>query len=212
MLIRQSTLLIPLLLLAACAPPAPESSREPASSPPTKSASPSPAKPAALVVTPTPLPTATPVALTIELDEENEGQLAPVGFPASDPAMLAAKERAQATVADFVDAFENPALGYCCFSIKHPFVDGEQVEHMWVAVTRVRDDGTYVGTVANAPVYVSTPAEGQEVEIPPDSISDWMYVDNGVLRGGFTTRALYESLDPEQKRRFREEVPFRLEE
>jgi uncharacterized protein YegJ (DUF2314 family) len=58
---------------------------------------------------------------------------------------------------------------------------------MWL--TPVSFDGTtFHGTVNNEPEKVKTVRMGQKVTVAPSEISDWMYVENRKLVGGYTLR------------------------
>ena len=47
---------------------------------------------------------------------------------------------------------------------------------------------------------------GQLVSVNPSEISDWLYVDNGKLAGGYTVRAHYNELSPQQEQVFDREA------
>jgi uncharacterized protein YegJ (DUF2314 family) len=48
--------------------------------------------------------------------------------------------------------------------------------------------GRFKGKVDNAPMKIHGLKIGQVVSANPDEISDWAYVDNGKLVGGYTIR------------------------
>ena len=125
----------------------------------------------------------------------------------SDPQMTAAINKARATVDQFIAALHNPTDAQADFSIKLPVSDGEQVEHMWLSDVRYAE-GKFTGQIANEPLELTTVALGDDAEIPRDQISDWMYVDNGRLMGGYTIRRLRDSMPPDERREFDQSVPF----
>jgi len=43
---------------------------------------------------------------------------------------------------------------------------------------------------------------GDTIEIRPNEISDWMYIDNGTLRGGSTIRVLRNRMSVEERTAF----------
>lgn len=127
-----------------------------------------------------------------------------------DPAMNAAMDKARATVPTFIAALENPKPGQSGFTIKKPFKDGEKFEHMWI--DRVGYDGTkFRGSVANEPESVTNVIMGRRVTVAPDEISDWMFIDNGKLAGGYTLRVLRETLSPSEKAKFDKSLPFTID-
>jgi uncharacterized protein YegJ (DUF2314 family) len=124
-----------------------------------------------------------------------------------DPQMTAAINQARATVDQFIAALKNPTDVQADFSVKLPVVDGDQVEHMWLSDVRYAD-GRFTGQIANEPLEISTVALGDDAEVAADQISDWMYVDDGRLMGGYTIRRLRDSMPPDQRHEFDQSVPF----
>jgi uncharacterized protein YegJ (DUF2314 family) len=51
----------------------------------------------------------------------------------------------------------------------------------------------------------------QQVSVPLDNISDWMYVSDGRLIGGFTSRVLYGRMSPEERKQDDSGRPYRIE-
>lgn len=124
-----------------------------------------------------------------------------------DPQMNAAIETARKSVDTFIAVLKSPKPGQIEFSVKMEFIDGEDSEHMWL--TPVSFDGkNFQGTVSNDPRDVRTVKLGQKVSVAPDQISDWMYIDNGKLVGGFTSRVLRDKLTPDERAEFDKSLPF----
>ena len=121
-----------------------------------------------------------------------------------------AVEQARKTVGEFIKALQHPAAGQTDFEVKKPFVEGNDVEHIWLSDIEFAG-GHFKGKVDNAPMKIHGLKIGQVVSVNPDEISDWAYVDNGKLVGGYTIRAHYEALTPAQKKEFLREADFKLE-
>jgi uncharacterized protein YegJ (DUF2314 family) len=49
------------------------------------------------------------------------------------------------------------------------------------------------------------------VSVNPDEISDWVYIKNGKLVGGYTIRAHYNELTPQEKQEFNRSADFQME-
>ena len=49
---------------------------------------------------------------------------------------------------------------------------------------------------------------GQKVTVEPSKISDWMFVQNGRLVGGYTLRVLRDAMSPSERKEFDKNVPF----
>ena len=106
-----------------------------------------------------------------------------------DPRMNAAIDKARVTVEQFIRALSNPQSSQSGFSVKAPIRDGTKVEHMWLTPVRYQN-GNFVGKVNNDPDIVKTVKLGDQYDVKKADISDWMYVENGKLVGGFTIRVL----------------------
>ena len=125
----------------------------------------------------------------------------------ADPKMNAAIDKARSTVQTFIAALNAPKPDQSSFTVKMPFVDGEKVEHMWL--NNVNYDGTHFhGTVNNDPESVHNVKIGQRVTVAPKDISDWMYIDNRKLVGGWSVRVLRDGLPPDERAEFEKSLPF----
>jgi uncharacterized protein YegJ (DUF2314 family) len=83
-------------------------------------------------------------------------------------------------------------------------------EHIWLNQI-TKKDNQYYGVIANVPALAMQVKLGDSVEIPKDKISDWMYVQNGKLKGGYTIRALRDQLSETEKKAFDAENGFDVE-
>ena len=127
-----------------------------------------------------------------------------------DPRMNAAMEKARSTVNTFITALKSPKPGQSEFGVKMAFTDGKQVEHMWLSPVTY-DGKVFHGTVNNDPEMVKNVKLGQKVSVEPSKISDWMYVQNGKLVGGYTIRVLRDAMPAAQRAEFDKSVPFKID-
>jgi len=133
----------------------------------------------------------------------------PFQVPNEHAAMREAVAKARKTVGEFIDALQHPTAGEGDFEVKKPFVQKGDVEHIWLSeVTFV--GGHFQGKVDNEPSKIQGLKLGQVVSVNPDEISDWIYIKNGKLVGGYTIRAHYNELTPEQKQEFDRSADFRM--
>ncbi|HTK76267.1 MAG TPA: DUF2314 domain-containing protein [Gemmataceae bacterium] len=124
-----------------------------------------------------------------------------------DPRMNAAMAKARSIVGTFISALQSPKAGQSGFSVKMEFTEGKNVEHMWL--TSLSYDGRiFQGTVNNQPAKVKSVKIGQTVTVERAKISDWMFIENRKLVGGYTLRALRETLPPDERANFDKSVPF----
>jgi uncharacterized protein YegJ (DUF2314 family) len=124
-------------------------------------------------------------------------------------AMHRAVTEARKTVKKFIVALKHPAPGQQDFEVKKPFVQGDQVEHIWLSDVRLVGNH-FEGQIDNQPRKVQGFKLGQLVSVKPKEISDWLYIDNGKLVGGYTVRAHYYELSPQQKQEFDRDADFKM--
>src|SRR5258706_10786903 len=106
-----------------------------------------------------------------------------VNVEAEDPLMSAAIKKAASTLPEFKKVLAAPPASASAFSVKVAFPYGNNNrEHIWLG-TPSFSDGYVSGVVGNEPVYVTSIKLGQQVSAPEARVSDWMYVQEGVLHG-----------------------------
>lgn len=128
-----------------------------------------------------------------------EGNPDAVEIAASDAAILSAIQTARQTVGEFTTALDTQTPGRSDFTVKFPFEQNGDVEHMWI-VNLKHTGGKLKGTVDNEPTQITNIKLGQIVEIDAKGVSDWMYLENGKIVGAFTIKAIYKNY-PEADRR-----------
>ena len=129
--------------------------------------------------------------------------------PKDHAAVHGAVIEARKTVGEFITALKHPAPGQQDFEVKKPFIQGNEVEHIWLSDVRFVGN-RFEGQVDNKPEKIRGLKLGQLVSVNPNEISDWLYVDNGKLVGGYTVRAHYNELSPEQKQEFDRAADFKI--
>ena len=128
----------------------------------------------------------------------------------NDEAMRQATESARKTVNQFITAVKNPRPGQTDFEVLKPCVEGVEVEHIWLSDVKVVGN-RFQGTVDNAPRKATRLHEGQVCSVNPDEITDWLFIENGKLVGGYTVRAHYRLLSPADKAEFKQHADFKIE-
>jgi uncharacterized protein YegJ (DUF2314 family) len=127
-----------------------------------------------------------------------------------DPKMNAAIEKARSTADQFIAALAKPKKSQSSFTVKYRVADGDDGEHMWIDPVMFKD-GKFHGKLANEPDIVKTVKLNDDVSVAKEDISDWMYVDDGTLVGGFTLRAIRDSLTPKKQIEFDKGLPFKID-
>jgi uncharacterized protein YegJ (DUF2314 family) len=124
-----------------------------------------------------------------------------VSVQGTDERMNAAMAKARQTVDEFVAALNNPKSNQSGFAVKKRFESGGQIEHMWI--NHLSFDGTHFhGTLNNQPRSIKNVEHGDRVTVAKHEISDWMYLEDGRLRGGFTIRAIRDGMTPKEREEF----------
>jgi len=106
-----------------------------------------------------------------------------------DPELLTARQRARASLSQFIYALENPRAGQTLFAVKAKFVDGDRVEYMWLTDLRY-EDGEFTGVLNNEPSVVSNISMGEEHTVPAYEIDDWMILENAQIVGGYSVEVV----------------------
>jgi uncharacterized protein YegJ (DUF2314 family) len=125
-------------------------------------------------------------------------------------AMKRAVHQARRTVGVFIQALGRPAPGQSDFEVKKPFRQGDVVEHMWLSDITFKGN-RFHGYIDNIPRKIKGVKMGDKVSVNPNEISDWAFVENGRLVGGYTIRVLYSELSPEGRAALEKEARFRIE-
>jgi uncharacterized protein YegJ (DUF2314 family) len=133
-----------------------------------------------------------------------------VKVPADDPTMNAAIAKARATVGTFVTALRSHTASRSRYSVKIRITDGDANEHFWLSDVSY-DGSVFRGRIDNDPETVKNVTLGQPVSARATEISDWMYVDHGVLVGGYTLRVLRDAMSPSDRAEFDKSIPFKVE-
>ena len=121
-----------------------------------------------------------------------------------------AERRARRTVGTFITALRSPGPGQGSFQVKKTFVREGVVEHIWLADVTIKGR-RFVGKVDNKPEKIAGVNLGDQESVNPDEIDDWLYVDNGRMVGGYTVRALFAELSPQEQQDFEKQTGFRIE-
>jgi uncharacterized protein YegJ (DUF2314 family) len=134
-----------------------------------------------------------------------------VNFEIDDAGIEAAKAEARRTVNEFIARLER-AEGISHQAVKAELVvEGGGSEHVWVSDVRY-EDGMFVGAIGNTPVRATGFRLGEIMRVQPTQISDWSYVEDGRLVGGYTIRHIRSRMSERERRSMDENLPFSIEE
>jgi uncharacterized protein YegJ (DUF2314 family) len=119
-----------------------------------------------------------------------------------DPRMVAATEKARATAPEFAQALAAPKLNQEAFAVKMRVTDGKATDYMWISDLSF-DGQLFRGRLGNTPDAVTGVKLGDELAVKPGQLSDWMYVEDGRLVGGYTLRVIRVSPEVRARLEFR---------
>lgn len=120
--------------------------------------------------------------------------------------IVAALQKAHGTLPNFIKALQKPKPSQTQFSVKCAVADGGKMRHVWI--DNVTYDGKkFHGKLGNR-LMNKNAKSGSKVEVAPDGVSDWMYIENRKLVGGYTVRALRDGLSAQDKKKFDKDLPF----
>lgn len=101
----------------------------------------------------------------------------------------------------FDSAFRKGNYDKSLFAIKVRFPTKIGGEHIWAHSINL-DGETYYGILDDDAVTTDHVKAGDKIKIGIDSLSDWVYSDNGVMKGGFTIKVLRNKMTPKERSAF----------
>ena len=119
--------------------------------------------------------------------------------------MNQAIEKARLTLKEFDTALLSNNPNFKSFALKVRFGTHKGGEHIWVSEVSIKDDA-YYGVVDNLPESTNEVTVDELIKIDKQGISDWMYLNNAKVRGGYTIRLLRQRMDPAERTTFDNET------
>jgi uncharacterized protein YegJ (DUF2314 family) len=119
---------------------------------------------------------------------------------AGDTSMNAAITKAKNTISEFDIALKSNNPDYSDFAVKKKYDTEDGGEHMWISVMMLTN-GNYRGVVNNDAENTTEVKFGDTVVVKKSEITDWMYLEKNVLRGGYTIREIRNRLNQEERKK-----------
>jgi uncharacterized protein YegJ (DUF2314 family) len=142
---------------------------------------------------------------------ERDGEPEIYGVTDTDTEMNKAIKTANQTLDKFNEALKSGNPNFEYFALKTRFNTPNGGEHIWVSNIRFNDN-KYFGVIDNLPESTTDVNLGDTIQIKEDNISDWMYIDNQKLRGGYTVRVLRNRMTETERKQFDAENGLIIEE
>ncbi|GAA6765660.1 DUF2314 domain-containing protein [Flavobacterium sp. CGRL1] len=120
-----------------------------------------------------------------------------------DTKMKKAIRQAKASFNEFEIAIKSDNPNFKNFLLKKGFETPNGDEYLWVRNILInKANNNYVGIVANEPLYTKAVQNGDFIEINKDDVADWMYLDNDVVKGGYTLKLLRSQMSKKEQQQF----------
>ena len=130
-------------------------------------------------------------------------------FDRQDPDMSVAIANAKKSFGEFLRTFIAPKCTQTSFLVKVAIASEETVEHIWVADLDFSAPKPR-GVIANDSSTTGLRL-GQSLDFEPEQITDWMYIEDGLLVGGYTTRVIRNRMSPKERMEYDARAPYRFE-
>jgi uncharacterized protein YegJ (DUF2314 family) len=127
-----------------------------------------------------------------------------------DEEMNEAVNAAKGTIQLFEKAFLSKKYDETSFVLKVRFATPKGFEHIWVNNIEM-ENNNYYGTVNSPPESTTEVKEGEKIKIDKNNITDWLYNDNGKLRGGYTIKVIRNRMTKEERKQFDEEFQLKID-
>ncbi len=114
---------------------------------------------------------------------------------------LFSSELLNKTLDKFNEALKSGKPDFEYFALKTRFNTPNGGEHIWVS-NIILKEGKYFGVIDNLPESTTDVKLGDTIQIKNDNITDWMYIDNQKLRGGYTLRVLRNRMTETERKQF----------
>lgn len=130
--------------------------------------------------------------------------------PAADP-MAAATAKARATLPQFIEILRHRPKSARFVSVKVRYSDGKTTHDAWMDNVSYSKKSIRVLDDDDDDEDAKDKKKAKVVAVKTEDILDWMYVDKGVLYGGYTVRASRERLSEAERKAFDATLPFKIQ-
>lgn len=126
-----------------------------------------------------------------------------VSIPVEDPYLVAAKQKARETLSGFLVLARAPRPTMEQLSLKIRIQEGDKNEFIWVHPFEQKKEA-FSGVVNSMPRFVRSVTRGQRIAFTEAEIADWLYVEDGRMKGNYTACAIIRREPQEQQEAFKQ--------
>lgn len=101
----------------------------------------------------------------------------------------------------FDSAFRKGNNDKSLFAIKLRFSTDIGGEHIWAHSISLEGE-SYYGILDDDAISIDNVKAGDKIEINKNSLSDWIFSDNGIMKGGFTVKVLRNKMTSQERAAF----------
>jgi len=124
--------------------------------------------------------------------------------------MNAAINQAKKTTDSFLHALASAKSNQTDFAVKRRYAttNNSDFEHIWIS--QLTYDGTLLhGKIGDDPVNIPNLKINDAVSCPPAELTDWMYMEDGMIVGGYTIRVLRKRMSGQEGADFDRRLKFK---
>jgi len=133
-----------------------------------------------------------------------------VTFEKGDPDMAAAFRKARETLPGFLALVGARQTTITKLAVKIAIPAGDDDEYFWL--TEIGQHGNkYAGRINNTPRAAKQVSFGQVIQFSEAEIVDWLYMEDGKMRGNFTACAMLKREPPDQLEAMRKQYGLSCE-
>ena len=128
----------------------------------------------------------------------------------NDKEMNDSISKARESLGQFIVALADTSSKFSRFSIKQSFEIFDGDEHIWLSHVKLVNN-QLVGVIDNIPGSINNIELGDTIVIDKTRVSDWIYIVDSTLVGGFTTKLLRKRMTVKERKKFDEETGYIFE-
>jgi len=120
----------------------------------------------------------------------------------NDPTMAAAMRKARASLPEFLALARNRRPATEGFAVKVAIREGADAEYFWIHPFE-HNGGRFSGAINNTPRSVRKVKMGDKITFTEREIVDWIYMDDGKMKGNYTACAVLKNASRQEKEAFK---------
>jgi uncharacterized protein YegJ (DUF2314 family) len=142
--------------------------------------------------------------------KRNKSEIRQTAASPQEEDMEKAMDEAVEKLDSFLAVLKAPKKNQEQFAIKFVVEIKDEGELLWMTEPKF-DKGVFTGKLANEPALAKHLKNGQTIQVKEDDVVDWMYVEDGKLKGGYTIRVQRKYVQAAERSNFDANFKFKFE-